>query len=127
MMYDKSDGGRNYRMHCGVQLGWWHTYKHVALKIWTTFAKTIWAPLFHHLYPGETFYPSNKNFTHVLALFQCCMVAFRDVYKEIREAADDVSIRASSRMAFKELLFVMDYALPVVVLRVSNSVCVFWI
>jgi hypothetical protein len=115
MMYDKSNGGAHFRKYCGVSLGWWHTYKHVALKIWTVFADTVWAPLFHHLYPGTTFYPKMKNLTHVLAMYQCCMVSYRDLVDEARKAVDDLTFRPAARVAMQDLVFVIDYALPVVI------------
>jgi hypothetical protein len=116
MFYDDSDGGKNYRMHCGVSLGWWHTYKHVALKIWDVFATTIWAPLFHHLYPGVTFFKKMKKLTQVLAIYQACMVAYRDVYEDLREAVRDehAKYHGTAKLALKEFEFVFDYALPVV-------------
>ena len=116
MMYDDSDGGKKYRKYCGVSLGWWHTYKHVALKIWEVFATTIWAPLFHHLYPGVTFFPKMKKLTQVLAIYQACMVAYRDVHEDLREAVLDEHSKylGTAKMALKEFEFVFDYALPVV-------------
>ena len=115
-MYDNSDGGLKFRKYCGVSLGWWHTYKHVALTVWKTFAQTIWAPLFHFLYPGETFYPKSKNLTHVLALYQCCMGAYRGICKNLRRDYEDPALSLPVKVAIRELLFVFDYALPVVTL-----------
>jgi hypothetical protein len=124
MMYDKSDGGLKFRKYCTVSLGWWHTYKHVALKIWDTFALTIWAPLFHFLYPGETFYRQSKNLMHVLALYQCCMEGYKDICVTFRRLAENPSVTVAVKMAIRELLFVFDFALPVVTLTLLSCCCV---
>jgi hypothetical protein len=120
MMYDQSDGGLRFRKFCTVSLGWWHTYKHVALKIWDTFAETIWAPLFHFLYPGVKFFRKSKALTHVLALYQCCMEGYKDICQPLRELAEDPAVSTSVKMAIRELLFVFDFALPVVTLTLLS-------
>jgi hypothetical protein len=113
-MYDRSDGGKIIRQNCGVSLGWWHTYKHVALTVWEKFAPTVFAPLFHFLYPGTQFYEKSKNLTHVLAMFQCCMTAYRDIYPQLRRDVADVGLSMDIRRPLEELMFVLDFALPVV-------------
>jgi hypothetical protein len=113
-MYDASDGGKQLRKYCGVNLAWWHTFKHVSLLLWRKFAATVWAPLFHDLFPGTQFFADNKNLSAVLGLFQCMQLAYSSLFAQVREDVADLRIRKERREALREILFVCDFAIPTV-------------
>ena len=61
MMYDKSGGGSSLRKYLSCNLADWHSYKQATKMIWKGFANTIWARLWHRMYPGSKFNVINPS------------------------------------------------------------------
>ena len=60
MMYDKSGGGSELRKYLSCN-PYWHSYKQATKMIWKGFANTIWARLWHRMYPGSKFNVINPS------------------------------------------------------------------
>jgi hypothetical protein len=116
LMYDRTDGGRIFRTYISCNLGWWHTYKLVAFKLWKEFAPNLIAPLWHHLYPNSQFHIKPSSFSsvlyHYLAL-HWSYPSFKDELKGLLEVpADQTSRRFTNTV--KDLIFFFEYAVPTV-------------
>jgi hypothetical protein len=112
-MYDVTDGGRQFRTYNSVNLAMWHNYKWASMKIWSKFAKSIWAPLWHHLYPACAFYEKPGSLPNVTThLLYACMAA--ETIRPLIEEAKTRDLNASNRTMLTDLAFVLDVAIPVV-------------
>ena len=114
MMYDPSGGGATLRTYNSVNLAWWNSYKHVCFKIWARFGNSIFAPLWHHLYPANAFFPKPSSFPsvqkHLLYLHMCA----DDVRPEITSLLARVDPPPKQTKMLKDLQFLLDVAIPVV-------------
>jgi hypothetical protein len=114
MMYDLSGGGAKFRRYASVNLAWWHNYKHAVAKIWTRFANTIWAPLWHRLYPGSKF-PAKAQGPQEASMH---LVYFARAYPmfrgELNDALLDTSISRPGKIMLQNIQFLAEYAIPVV-------------
>jgi hypothetical protein len=116
LMYDRSDGGRLFRTYVSCNLGWWHTYKFVAFKLWQMFAPNLIAPLWHHLYPNSQFHIKPSSFSSVLYHFLALhwsYPSFKDQLNSLLEIpADQTSRRYTNTV--KDLIFLFEFAIPTV-------------
>ena len=114
MCYDKTGGGKRFRTYNSVNLAWWHNYKHTVFQLYSVFANDVFAPLWHHLYPGHIFYKKPSSFgcvlTHMLCLHQS--------YPRVRVLLDAVigldTLHDEVMVMAKDLKFLLDVAIPVV-------------
>ena len=122
LMYDKSGGGEQFRRYTSVNLGWWHTYKHMGLKVWKLFAPTIIAPVWNHLYPGSQFHLRPKSFPSVLFHLLMLHLAFPKIKERLdktKESQDEHLTNLKLRVAVKDIEFLFEFAIPVVSSRDS--------
>jgi hypothetical protein len=87
-MYDKSYGGVRLRQEMVCTLAWWHTYKTAAFKIYKAFSASIFAPLFHTLFPSNIFFTKPPTLNSVVALFQYLIIAYKEVEQDIERALE---------------------------------------
>ena len=113
-MYDETDGGRLLRMHCSVNLAWWHTYKHTAFKVWEKFGGELFAQMHFTLYPGTTYYKKTHNFPAVIANFQMLMLAYEDFQEDLNRTIAENRLSLDKIHQLRELHFILDYAIPTV-------------
>jgi hypothetical protein len=115
-MYDRSDGGRLMRTYVSCNLGWWHTYKLVALKLWKVFAPSLLAPLWHHLYPNSQFHIKPSSLASVLYHYLALHWSYPSIKDELTGLlsipADQTSLRFMNTV--KDLIFFFEYAIPTV-------------
>jgi hypothetical protein len=115
-MYDRSDGGRLFRTYVSVNLGWWHTYKFLTFRLWQVFARSLLAPLWHHLYPNSQFHYKPSSFASVLYHFLALhwsYPSFKDKLKELLEIPADQTNRRYTNTV-KDLIFLFEFAIPTV-------------
>jgi hypothetical protein len=121
LMYDQSGGGALLRQHCSINLGWWHTYKHVCLKVFQEFAPTVFAPLHHWHHPGTEFFKDTKRLMHVVCYFQMLLMSYKEVCDQVRTSVADVSLDPAIRVALQNFMFVCDFAIPTVPPQPTHS------
>ena len=122
-MYDESDGGRRLRLFNCVNLAWWHNFKHCAMKLWQKFARELFAPLWHFLYPNGQFNPQPKSLSavilHFLYLFKA-LPYISDTLDELLKLSHlDLSLKY--RLFIQDLNFLLRMAIPVV----TSIICLF--
>ena len=97
-----------------MNLAWWHNYKHTCFQVYSVFADDIFAPLWHHMYPGHIFYKKPSSFGGVLAQLLC----LHQAYPRVRVLLDAVlaldTLRDDIATMAKDLKFLLDIAVPVV-------------
>ena len=113
-MYDETNGGKNLRKYCSLNLAWWHNYKHGAFALWKVFAEELFAPMWHHLYPDTGFYKTYKNLRGVLAHYQLLQLAYPAIKDQLRLDCVNMQLAEPVRLQLIELQFVLDYAIPTV-------------
>jgi hypothetical protein len=82
--------------------------------IWKQFANEVWAPLWHCLYPGHTFYVKSGNLSSVLVHLLYVQLAYPKVEQTLNAllARDDLKVPA--RAMANDLLYLMRVAIPVI-------------
>jgi hypothetical protein len=115
MMYDRSDGCRRFRTFNAARLAWWHTYKHASLKLWDVFACDVFAPLWHHLYPGHIFFrhPGSLPCVHLHMMY--LHLAYPFVKDQLDALGLDQTLNPASRIMVQDLQFLLGMAIPVVI------------
>jgi hypothetical protein len=117
-MYDLTGGGKVFRQTVSVNLGWWHTYKHAAMKVWERFAPSVLAPMWHFLYPNSQFHVKPSSFPSVLYH----LLALHHAYPKIRPKLDahnalhEDETKRRFRNCIKDLTFLFEFAIPTVLL-----------
>lgn len=101
-------------MFNSCNLAWWHTYKQAANTIWKTFANDVFAPLWHHLYPGHTFYLKPGSFVCVLAHLLYLQLSREHIIGELNRLLADDNLSLQSRLMLKDLFYLIEVAIPVV-------------
>jgi hypothetical protein len=114
LMYDSSDAGATFRKFNSVNLAWWHTYKHAANKLWETFAPTVFAPLWHLLYPGSQFHIRIGSFPSLIAHLTYLRVAYPSIKAQLQTLLrrDNLDVHQTNMAANLEFLF--EFAIPTV-------------
>jgi hypothetical protein len=116
MMYDMSGGGIHLRTFTSVGLAWWHSYKHAVGSIWKAFANTIWAPLWHRLYPGAKFYAKTRSPQEPSMHFLYMMKVYHLFKEDLLAALADPGVSKDGRALLENIKFLCEFALPVVTL-----------
>ena len=113
-MYDVSDGGKQLRRYTSANLAWWHTYKHVGFTLWKLFADSIFAKIWHALYPGHTFFVENNNWPSCQAHMLYVHLVYPSIRVQLREAFEQQIDKAHVRVTLENMLFLCEFAIPVV-------------
>jgi hypothetical protein len=113
-MYDSEDNGATFRKYNSVNLAWWHTYKHAANKLWEEFAPTVFAPLWHLLYPGSQFHAKIGSFPSLIAHLTYLRVAYPGIKVQLHSLLqrDNLDVHRTNMAANLEFLF--EFAIPTV-------------
>ena len=112
-MYNKRGGGDQFRKFNSVNLAWWHTYKHASLLIWRRFAATIFAPLWHNLYPSAIFPIKPSRLVGVTTHLMYMFLAYPQFKAEL-DALENEDLQPRLNTFRKDLVFLMEFAIPVV-------------
>lgn len=113
-----------------VALGLWHIYKQAQLVVWSYCASFFFGPLFHALFPGQTFNwrPKHKWLTWMLSLVR---LAWGHVKADFNRVWNTVAIDDISKRYMQNLFLLCEYFLPVVITNFSFITLIlgarFWI
>lgn len=113
MMYDTSKGGTIFRKYNSVNLGWWHTYKHAALKVWQVFGHSIMAPLWHNLYPNSQFH-LKAGLPSILHQLVQLHVSYPHVKDRLDATLQQADLQPRLRNAALDIQFMFEFAIPTV-------------
>lgn len=114
MMYDKSGGGVKLRTYTSCTLAWWHNFKHGVHRLWKLFANTVFAPLWHHLYPGHAFYIQPSSLSSIVLHLVYLHQVFPSVAQQISDAMAWPNTDPAHIKWLQDVQFLMDVAIPVV-------------
>jgi hypothetical protein len=130
MMYDFTDGGVLLRKYISVNLGWWHNLKNASEKLWQRFSLSVFAPLFHSLYPASRFPIKSRGPQDALIHFLYLAGAYRQripgTKETVRNKLKKLLLRAEEAHSpidkqgvyhLYNLKFLLEYAIPSVALR----------
>ena len=109
LCYDASDGGADFREQVSVNLAWWHTYRHACHVVWNFFSRDVFAPLFHHLFPGQQFHEHPKTLSVVVSLFQIVKLAYGSFLE-----AQVTEVRSTGCPPAADFTFLCENAIPAV-------------
>ena len=113
LAYDESNGLKHFRTYFAINLAWWHTFKHACYQIWKRFAAMWWTPIHHHLWPGVNYFPKPGSFAYIQAFLQSMLLSYPNWAEHLRTALEG-DIPLTSRVALKDLQFLLEFAIPVV-------------
>jgi hypothetical protein len=119
MCFDVSDGGSVLRQNASVWLAPWHNYKHGVALVWERYANSLFAPLFHAMYPHNKFiikYPSPQEPTMIMLLLAKSYPSFRPQLVSAlarMKAAKKFSLSRYSRL-LDDILTLCEFLIPVV-------------
>ena len=103
------------RNHVFINLGLWHTYKHVSLLIWRKFGPTILAGLWHFMFPDGSWFSKPKLQT-VTKIFTLIRLAYPLFKKNLEDAlAKAHELKVQSRTCLKNLQDLVEYFIPAVI------------
>ena len=114
LCYDITNGGATFRKFNGINLAWWHSYKHVSLKVWDIFARDYLAPWWHRLYPGGQFHCKPSSFASVRTHMVMLSLAYPHIKPRLEKALQQASIIKRFKVALSDLEFLFEFALPTV-------------
>lgn len=125
MFYDAMNVGQCLRRGISLNLGFWHTWKHLVGKIWYHFADEVWAPLHRHLTPSAHFLLTQKTPLSQTVMFVCVKEAyFAGPHLHLRECidGDDFEERPmEDQTLLLDLYFLFECAIIVVHLSPHNQ------
>ena len=112
-MWDESDGAAMLRRYNSFNLAWWHTFKYACLKVWKMFKDEVWAPLWHHLYPGHRFFEKPGSLPCVITHLLQVQLAYPAIQPQL-QALLDMDLPPNARTMARDLSYLLGTALPVV-------------
>ena len=112
MMYDKSGGGSELRKYLSCNLAYWHSYKQATKMIWKAFANTIWARMWHRMYPGSKFKVINPS-PQEAAMHMVYMARAYPYFKsELEAAITEGSADEAGKAMLLNIQFLCEFAIP---------------
>lgn len=123
LMYDQSGGGERLRLFTSNTLAWWHTYKHCIKLVWSKFANTIWAPMWHHLYPNSKFYVDSTSMPSMVMHCMYVLLAWPDVKPVLQQAKQSDGLTGKSMVFLQDFEFMCEFAIPQVCVRFGSCEC----
>lgn len=72
-----------------------------------------WTPIHHHLWPGVNYFPKPGSFAYIQAFLQSMLLSYPNWAEHLRTALEG-DIPLTSRVALKDLQFLLEFAIPVV-------------
>jgi hypothetical protein len=72
------------------------------------------APLFHHFYPGHTFYSNPSSLVMVLAFFQWIRLSYPGFKMKLQQTLERSDVDSMMKVPLKDLQFLCEFAIPTV-------------
>ena len=113
-MYDKSGGGSDLRKYLSCNLAYWHSYKQATKMIWKGFANTIWARLWHRMYPGSKFNVINPSPQEASVRMVYMARAYPSFKTELEAAIAEGSADEAGKAMLLNIQFMCEFAIPAV-------------
>jgi hypothetical protein len=114
MMYDTTGGGKKFRMYNSINLAPWHSFKHTCLELWRTYADSVFAPLWHHLYPGHMFFKKPGSLNSVISHLLYLQLGYPQYCSALSAVAAQDDLGARARFMVDDFKFLVEIAIPVV-------------
>jgi hypothetical protein len=112
-VYDKCGIGRAFGNRVHVSLGLWHNYKQACLLVYRKFANWFFAPLFHELWPVDTFYPKAK-IPQITTIFTYMRLSYPTWRPKLDQFLAQIIIPPASLNHAKNLKALMEFFIPTV-------------
>ena len=97
-----------------VNLAYWHTYKHAAMKCWSMFTFDFFAPLYHHFYPGNIFFLTGASLPKILAHMHYVRLAYPQLREEVEGLLRGRKLQPAMHVALLDFQFLCEFAIPTV-------------
>jgi len=118
MFYDALNVEQCLRRFISLNLGYWHTWKHLVGKIWKQFADEVFAPLHFHLNPDAHFQLASSTPLNQTLILVCLKEAYfrgPDLQLKAYIDADDFKERPlEDQTLLLDLFFLFECAIVVV-------------
>jgi hypothetical protein len=114
------------RKHVFVNLGLWHTYKHVSLLIWRKFGLILFAGLWHFMFPNSMYFPKPR-LVAVTKIFTLLRLAYSGFKHQLIAALESETIHLQTRICLQNSQDLCEYFIPVVIFRIGEHVRVFFL
>ena len=111
-MYDPTDGGRRLRLFTSNTLAYWHTYKHCVKLIWSKFANTVWAPLWHQLYPNSFFYIDSTPMPAMVMHMMYMLHSWPKFKGTLVTALATENLNNRAKVLLEDIQFMCTWAIP---------------
>ena len=131
-MYNENPASRSLRQHVFLGLELWHNFKMASHLIYRAHTKSVFAPLFHHICPGNSFNPvrnrkkADKAFKSLVQMqhtFTCLRLSFdADMKEEFRKVHDDDSVKPWQKDWLRIIRDLIRFFIPVVCFCSSRCV-----
>jgi hypothetical protein len=121
-IYDRGGVGKAFGGRVHVSLGLWHNYKHANLLIYKFFARSFFAPLFHSIWPGVTFYATGK-LTQISQIFTWLRMSYPSWKDALEEVVRDRETPRNSRGHARNIQLLMEFFTPTVCTKSSKCIC----
>ena len=113
-MYDRTDGGAVFRKYVSINMAYWHTFKHAAMQIWRFFGNTLFAPMFHYLFPSVAFFTTVSSFPMVQAFLQWLKLSYPEVRDLLNEAIRVQDPGTPALCLLQDMKFLFEFIIPAV-------------
>jgi hypothetical protein len=113
MFYDTSGCGIPVRKWMIASLGLWHPYKQATLCVWSLGAHTFFAPFYHCLIPGATFFKKPKLVT-VVYLLTTARLAYPKFKTQLEAAIASHNTKPVEKKHLLNLQALFEFFIPAV-------------
>ena len=104
------------RKFLSCNLAYWHSFKQATKMIWKGFANTIWARLWHRMYPGSKFNCINPSPQEAAMHMVYMARAYPDFKTELEAAIAEGSADEAGKAMLLNIQFLCEFAIPAVFL-----------
>ena len=110
-LYDKGKQFQDWREWMAPFLGHWHIFKHLTMRVWQVYARVIWGPLWHKLFPKQKFrlHPKLKTASTFLSYVR---LAYSSVSDEFKAAILSPAIVEEQKAHLKKIHLLCTYVIP---------------
>ena len=112
IFYDTTETASHLRRYVSLSLAWWHSMKHAVHQVWKFFALSLWAPMWHHLYPGSLFLIKGKSPQDEISHLLYAAHAYPAIAEDLHGLLTDRTLSQGNLAMVKDLIFLFEFAIP---------------
>jgi hypothetical protein len=101
------------KTYTSLWMSFWHSYSNASKRLWSTASLSIFAPMWHHLYPDSTF-PHNAKLRLITQHLLYLTMAYADFKEDLDKALKDDNLRGWKRTLLTNLNNMIRFFIPVV-------------